>query len=210
MHEPRPLLRNQRFSRMVAIEIGGEFPDPARSRRSLGSMDIYFHKGLFTNPELCSHSVFWTKTGCLDCYYVMTNGYGLNRCSKGKQEIAAEPVLTIDSLLKRCCGSRALAFLGEIFHPSLVRGIVSSGASRAGLTKASGRRYLLRCQRMPISKKCSLIVRSSVHTSTLPALQKKGTTRYWPFSWGIEYQDSRCRGWLGQPGTISSHRWRTT
>lgn len=140
---------------------------------------------------------FGCATRCRDCSYVTTNGNELNPCCKARPEIEAEPVQITDCSLRQCSGWPEQARRGATCHPDSGRGTACSGASRAGRTKVSGRRCLLRCARRPTSRKCFSTVRLCEHTSIRPGPQKKRASRYWTFSWGLEHQDSRSGRWFG-------------
>lgn len=111
-----------------------------------------------------------------------------NKCGRG---IAAfMPRKPLDALE----GARRSGQLpGMFFHPRrLPHGECGVWGSAPGVTATAppDARNMSKYPRIPLTN------------------QKKGATRSWPFSWGIEHQDSRCCGWTRQFGTIPSHRRR--
>ena len=152
---------------------------------------------------------FGKTTGCRDCCCGMTNGGESKGCSKASLETGGGPGQTTGCLSKLFFGWRALEPRGEICHRHSVLGIPRSDASLVGLTKACGKPSLLAYPRMRILKRSFSTAQSSAPTSTPQVRQKKGTTRSWPFSWGIEYQDSCGSRWPWQPEPVHSYRRRT-
>ena len=156
----------------------------------------------------CVHILsFGKKTGCQDCCCETTSGCELKDFSKASPETVVGQARTIACLLKRCSGWHGQARRGAIFRSLSGPGIPRSAVSRAGPTKAYGKPSSPDCPKTLISKRCFWTARLFVRTSTRQGLQKKGTTRYWPFSWGLEHQDSCGRRWAWQSGAIPS-LWR--
>lgn len=153
---------------------------------------------------------FGLRAGCRDCCYAMTNGDESSQCCTARQATVVVPVQIIGCLLKRFSGWRELAPLGVTCLSVLGHGIRSSGASHAGQTKVSGRRSLPCSAKTQILRKFFSIAPSCGRTNTRPAHPKKRATKSWPFSWGLEHQDSCGGRWTGQSGAFPSDRRRTT